>query len=171
MENLFDKLSEDSMKFDVKFSDDVSCHFMVTCSKIHEKRMPNYFDTLFDFEATCFDKDGREAGDICFDITDPDALHIEDVEVLYAFRHHGYGAKMLHLAEFVAYQYGLNKVDGLFAPEDEDKAKKFYNNNGYRVIKKDGTICISKKLIKSQKYEDVIVENFARYLPEEEIEI
>ena len=171
MENLFDKLSEDSMKFNVKFTDDDNFHFEVVATKEYDKRMSYYFDTTYNFEATCFDKDGREAGDIYFDVTDPKAVHIEDVCVVSTFRHNGLGTKMLRLAEYVASQYGIDKLDGLFAPQDEEKAKKFYNNNGYKVIKKDGTICISKKLLKSQKYDDISLSDFAKYVPEEEIEI
>ena len=99
-------------------------------------------------------------GDIYFDVTDSEAVHIEDIEVISSYRHHGYGAKMLKLVEYVAHEFGINKIDGIFAPQDEKRAKLFYEKNGFRVIKRDGIECVVKNvdLNNLSKFEVIILD-------------
>ncbi len=158
MSLFLDLLDTDERLFRVRLDREAGCYFDVNYSRTRNSFVNNLLDNTYTFDVTCFDNDGREVGDIYFDMIDTHAMYIEDVEVIEKHRHKGYGAQMLRLVECVAREMNMKRVEGLFVPQNIEKAKLFYFANGYKLVKRNSGVHISKSIKESASLPTIIVE-------------
>lgn len=170
MSSFLDLINTDERLFRVRLSGEDSCYFDVNYSRANNTSVNKLLEYTYTFDVTCYDNNGNEVGDIYFDIIDTQAMYVEDVEVIKKIRHNGYGAKMLQLAECVAREMNMKRVDGLFVPQNIEKAKFFYSANGYKLVKRGSDVHISKPISKSLSLPTIIVDEVQLTKEENELD-
>jgi ribosomal protein S18 acetylase RimI-like enzyme len=62
-------------------------------------------------------------------------IHLNEIAVSKDYQHKGVGTKLLNAVESSSFDLGADTIE-LFCNEDNEVAKKFYENNKYRTEKR-----------------------------------
>ena len=156
--SIFEKLTKDKINFNVYFAGDDSCYLDVKYDKQPIDLLGDYLDSEHYFNATCINKKGAVVGHVDFDIMDTKAVSLGEIRVDRRYRHKGYGSKLLRFVDLVARDSGLNKIEGMFSPDDFDKGLIFYARNGYEYSNASGANYIYKTVDKTQDFSDLVID-------------
>ena len=159
MDNLFDLLGNEESDFSVKFRDDDNISLKVNYSE--EIENGDYERQYFSVNAV--DRDNHQMGLISFNIENKEYVFFGVLLVFKEFARQGVGSKLVEFMEYVAQQGNVSTIRGDYDPED-DRAEKFYNKNGYKIVHIDDYDMV-EKCIDVTKHND----NISVSVPEQEL--
>lgn len=79
--------------------------------------------------------DEKMVGYAQFFLNEKGRIHLNEIAVSKDYQHKGVGTKLLNAVESSSFDLGADTIE-LFCNEDNEVAKKFYENNKYRTEKR-----------------------------------
>ena len=146
----FDK-AHDDISFDVNYS--------YGCFALDDE----LFEYDHSFSAKAKNQAGQTLGIVMFNIKPDKTVYLDQIEVDKKFKRQGVGTKLLEFVEYVAKEFGANRIEGIHRKSAENIL--FYAKNGYEMFKKGDSNFVRKNLDLNKSYDNFVVSNVERVKP------